>query len=305
MELKKEELRKKFKESLVNQNLKKLVGAHNAITSQLVEEAGFDGVWASGLEISASLGYPDANILTMNEVLNITKEMTASCNIPVIADCDNGFGGINNVIRTVKEYEKAGVAGICIEDKKFPKINSFVENDHTLVPIDDFNSKIIAAKETREDNNFILIARTEALISGLSIDDAVKRANSYLRAGADLVLIHSKKNDISEINKFFEKFDHPSKVVLVPTTYSNITYTELEELNINIVIHANQLLRSIIFNSRIFLNKLKNADSISEIESDISKVSDIFSFQNMEEFTEKEKEYIKLGKKTTENIMQF
>lgn len=289
-------IRKKFKERLKENSLVKLVGAHNAITAQMIENTGFDGVWASGLEISSSLGYPDANLLTMSEVLNITKEMARSCSIPIIADCDNGFGGINNVIRTVKDYEQSGITGICIEDKLFPKINSFIDTSHPLVSINEFCAKIIAATNTREDKNFIIIARTEALISGLSIKEALKRANAYLKAGADLVLIHSKSKGTKEIYSFLKDFHHPEKIVLVPTTYSSITYEELQNLNVKVVIHANQLIRNIIFNTEIFLNKLKEVKSIQDIEHEISDVSSIFHYQNMNDFTKKEQIYSELGR---------
>jgi len=102
-----------------------LVAAHNGLSAKLVEEAGFDGIWASGFEISASYAIPDANILTMFENLNIAKVMNDRVKIPIIADCDNGYGNAINVMRTVEEYEKAGIAGICIEDNIFLKRCSF------------------------------------------------------------------------------------------------------------------------------------------------------------------------------------
>src|SRR5499425_3618472 len=170
-----------------------VLGAHDALSAKLAEEAGFDAIWASGFGISAASALPDANILTMSETLDAVRRMSDAVQIPVIADCDNGFGNAINVMRTVTEFERAGAAGICIEDNEFPKRCSFyagVRRD--LVLPEEHARKVEAAVAARRSRDFAVIARTEALIVGLGLDEAMSRARLYAESGADAVLVHSK-----------------------------------------------------------------------------------------------------------------
>ena len=183
-----------LRELIVSKSIVRVGGAFDAMSAKLVEISGFDAVWAGSFAISATYGLPDASILTMTEFLNVTSNMNEACQIPIIADCDTGFGGPSNVGHMVKKYEKAGIAAISIEDKIFPKQNSLLETGiHELLPEKDFVAKIIAAKNAKQDPNFMIIARVEALIANLGMDEAIKRAKAYEVAGADAIIIHSKK----------------------------------------------------------------------------------------------------------------
>src|SRR6476620_7380111 len=165
-------------------------GAHDALSAKLAEEAGFDAIWASGFGISAVQAVPDANILTLTETLDAVRRIVDAVGIPVIADCDNGYGNAINVMRTAAEFERAGAAGICIEDNEFPKRCSFyagVRRD--LVAPEEHARKIEAATAARRRPNFSVIARTEALIAGLGMEEALRRATAYADAGADAVLV--------------------------------------------------------------------------------------------------------------------
>jgi phosphoenolpyruvate phosphomutase len=144
----------------------RIVGAHNGLGAKLIEEAGFDGVWASGLEISTSFAVPDANILTMTENLAAAQAMNDATSLPIVCDCDTGFGNASNVIHMVKKFEAAGIAGVVIEDKIFPKVNSFIPGRQELAPIEEFMGKIEAAKEAQSSPDFMVFARVEALIAG-------------------------------------------------------------------------------------------------------------------------------------------
>ena len=124
----------------------RIVGAHDGLGAKLIEKNGFDGVWASGLEISTSHAVPDANILTMTDFLRSARVMNEATSLPVICDCDTGFGNVLNVIRMVEQYEAAGLAAVVIEDKLFPKVNSFVPGRQELASIQEFMGKIEAAK---------------------------------------------------------------------------------------------------------------------------------------------------------------
>src|SRR5256885_16817381 len=157
-----------------------LAGAHDALTARLVQEAGFEGVWASGFEISASHGVPDASILTMSEMLQASQRMADAVGIPVVADCDTGFGNAINAIRTVAAFERAGVAGICIEDNVFPKRCSFYPGvKRALTDVDEQALKICAAIGARATTDFVVVARTEALIAGWGLDEALQRGRAY------------------------------------------------------------------------------------------------------------------------------
>nr|AIF22061.1 putative phosphoenolpyruvate phosphomutase [uncultured marine thaumarchaeote SAT1000_07_E05] len=189
--LQSEILRKKIE----SKSIVKVGGAFDSMSAKLVEVHGFDAVWSGSFAISATRAVPDASILTMTEFFDAASNMAETCQIPVIADCDTGYGGPSNVSHMVKKYENAGIAGICIEDKTFPKQNSLLQNGkNELVSEKDFVSKIIAGKKAKQNNDFMIIARVEALISGKGMPEALKRATAYEEAGADAILIHSKKN---------------------------------------------------------------------------------------------------------------
>jgi phosphoenolpyruvate phosphomutase len=206
--------------------------------------------------------------------------METACNIPIIADCDTGFGGPSNVSHMVKKYEKSGIAAICIEDKTFPKKNSFLENSkQELLSEKEFVAKIIAAKEAKENPNFMLIARTEALISGMGIKEAIKRANAYEKAGADAILIHSKQNTPDEIFEFSESWGGTLPLVVVPTSYPTVRLDELISHRIKMIIYANQTLRVTHAIISKLLKQLKNSASISDISEDMSSMKEIFQLQ--------------------------
>ena len=282
-----DELRSKIDEKTVL----KIGGAFDAMSAKLIEINEFDAIWAGSFAISATHAVPDASIMTMTEFLQVSKNMVDSCNIPIIADCDTGFGGPSNVSHLVKQYEQAGVAGISIEDKIFPKQNSLLENGkHELLSEKDFVAKIIAAKESKSNQNFMIIARTEALIAGLGLDEAIKRANAYEKAGADAILIHSKKNTPDEIFEFCDKWEGEIPLVVVPTSYGRVKINELSAHKIKMVIYANQSLRIAHKSMSRLLKKLKNAESLDEIDEELSSMEDIFELQKMFEIHSQEKD---------------
>jgi len=282
-----EQLRKK----LEGRDILKIGGAFDAMSAKLVELSDFDAVWAGSFAISATHAVPDASIMTMTEFLQVSKNMVDSCNIPIIADCDTGFGGPSNVSYLVKQYEQAGIAGISIEDKIFPKQNSLLEDGkQELLSEKDFVAKIIAGKEAKVNSNFMIIARTEALIAGLGVDEAIKRANAYENAGADAILIHSKSTDPNEIFEFCDLWKGEIPIVVVPTSYGNVTVEELVNHNIKMVIYANQTLRIAHKSMSILLKKLKNANSLNEVNEEISSMEEIFELQKMFEIHSQEKD---------------
>ena len=280
--------------------LLKVGGAFDAMSAKLVETCGFDAIWAGSFAISATHALPDASILTMTEFLNVASNMEEACSIPIIADCDTGFGGPSNVSHMVKKYERAGIAAVCIEDKTFPKQNSFLENSkQELLPEKEFVSKIIAGKEAKENPNFMLIARTEALISGMGMKEAIKRASAYEKAGADAILIHSKRDSPEEVFEFSESWGGTLPLVVVPTSFPTVKLDELISHKIKMIIYANQTLRATHAVILKVLEQLKNSTSINDISVDMTTMQEIFLLQetyNIKKQEEKiEKDLKKLG----------
>ena len=271
--------------------LLKVGGAFDAMSAKLVEINNFDAIWSGSFAISSTHGVPDASILTMTEFFDVASNMAQTCNIPVIADCDTGYGGPSNVMHMVKKYENAGISSICIEDKMFPKQNSILENgSNDLISQREFVAKILAAKEARMDKDFLIMARVEALISGAGMDEALTRATAYENAGADAILIHSKQKTPDEIFEFTELWKGTTPLVVVPTTYDTVKISELVSHNIKMVIYANQTLRTAHMAMKELLQKMIKAESISEFDEEMSTMQQIFELQEMYNLKNKEKE---------------
>lgn len=252
------------------------------MSAKLIEVSGFDAIWAGSFAISATHALPDASIMTMTEFLEVAANMADTCQIPIIADCDTGFGGPSNVSHMVKKYENAGIAAVSIEDKIFPKQNSLLKDGkQDLLSEKEFVAKIIAARDAKQDKNFMIIARTEALIAGLGIKEAIKRACAYEKAGADAILIHSKKNKPNEIFEFADSWGGSLPLVVVPTSYPNVSINELVLHKIKMVIYANQTLRAAHAAMLRLLKEMKDADKLSEIKEQLSSMDDIFHLQEM------------------------
>ena len=266
-------------------------GAFDAMSAKLVELSGFDAVWAGSFAISATHALPDASILTMTEFLAAASRMADACSIPVIADCDTGFGGPSNVSHMVKKYEGAGIAAVCIEDKVFPKQNSLLEGGtQELLPEKEFAAKLIAAREAKSDPDFMVIARTEALIAGLGAAEAVQRAAAYEKAGADAVLIHSKAGSPGEVFEFCDAWKGSVPVVAIPTSYPDVTLGQLREHGVGMVIYANQSLRAAHRAMAEHLGQLAAAESLSGAGTPISPMEEIFRLQEMYEIKKQEKD---------------
>ena len=275
---------------LDNQPIVKVCGAYDAMSAKLVELSGFDAVWAGSFAISAINNVPDASILTMTEFFTAASNMANACEIPVIADCDTGYGDATNVRYMVKKYESAGIAGICIEDKTFPKQNSLLEGgNNQLLSEKDFAAKILAANEAKQNKAFTIIARIEALISGTGIEQALQRAYAYEKAGADLILIHSKKITPEEIFEFSDSWKGSAPLVVIPTTYYSVNVDELIEHKIKMVIYANQTLRAAHFALSKLLKQMKNANNMSQLQNQMSSMEDIFKLQEMHDMKSQEK----------------
>ncbi len=279
-----------LRKKLESQKIVKVAGAFDAMSAKLVEIHGFDAVWAGSFAISATHALPDASILTMTEFLDAASRMADACEIPVIADCDTGFGGPSNVSHMVKKYENAGIAAISIEDKLFPKQNSLLENGkQDLLSEKDFVAKIIAAKNAKTNQDFMIIARIEALISGHGVKEALSRADAYENAGADAILIHSKKDTPEEIFEFCDSWNGKIPIIAIPTSYPSVTLDELISHKIKVVIYANQTLRATYSAISDLLKQISSSQSLSQVSQKFSSMEQIFQLQEMYKIKKEEK----------------
>jgi phosphoenolpyruvate phosphomutase len=204
----------KFRALLESDDLEFILEAHSGMSAHIVEEAGFKGIWASGLAISAALGVRDNNEASWTQVLEVLEYMSDASSIPILVDADTGYGNFNNVRRLVKKLEQRDIAAMCIEDKLFPKTNSFIGGEQQpLADVAEFAGKIRAAKDSQSNPDFSVVARVEALIAGWGRDEALRRAEAYRDAGADAVLIHSKQSTADQVVDFMSAWEGGCPVV--------------------------------------------------------------------------------------------
>ncbi|PPK67173.1 isocitrate lyase/phosphoenolpyruvate mutase family protein [Actinokineospora auranticolor] len=273
-----------LREAFAEGRLLRVAGAHDGLSARLVAEAGFDAVWASGLEISAAHGLPDISLLGMAEFLAAAATMQSATAVPVVADCDTGFGGDRNAAFTMMRYENVGIAAVCIEDKVFPKLNSFLGAGQELLATEDFGAKLRAAKQAQHDPDTVLIARTEAFICGYGVEEALARCHHYVDVGADAVLVHSKAADSSEVVSFTRRWQRRAPVVVVPTTYTAFSVAEAQEAGVAMVIYANQGMRATVRAVRDAWAAVLADGSTVGIESTIASVKDIFELSGMSQW---------------------
>ena len=286
---------RRLREMLSSQSLEFLMEAHNGISSKIVEEAGFSGNWASGLSISAGYGVRDSNEASWTQVLEMLEFMSDATSIPILVDGDTGYGNFNNLRRAVQKLCQRQIAGICIEDKLFPKTNSFIGENQPLAEIEEFCGKIKAGKDSQTNDDFCLIARVEALISGWGMLEALKRAQAYYAAGADGILIHSKNSDGEEILNFLKEWGDRCPVIIVPTTYYATPTDRFRMAGASIIIWANHNLRASISAMREVSRQIYREQSLSGVEGMITPVKDIFELVENAELAEAEKVYLPQG----------
>lgn len=260
------------------------VGARDALDARMVQDAGFDFVWASSFCISASHALPDTSILSMTQFLEAARAMRERISIPILYDADTGYGGPQNMAHAAKLIEDAGMSGYCVEDKTFPKETSLRPGaSHTLLPTQSFVDKLHAALSVRKNEAMLVVARTEALIAGLGESEALERAYAYEEAGADCILIHSKSTDSNEIVSFVQNWNGKCPLVLVPTTYPDLTEEAVERLKkVKVVIYGNQLLRASVAASREALNSIRQAGGSHTLNGQLASLSDVFKLQEGE-----------------------
>ncbi len=278
---------------LQSPELEILLEAHNGLSARIVEEAGCKAIWASGLAMSAQFGVRDHNEASWTQVVEMLEFMTDATTLPILLDGDTGYGDFNNMRRLVQKLEQRGVAGVCIEDKLFPKSNSFVRGERQkLADVEEFCGKIAAGKDSQRDADFCIVARTEALIAGWGLTEALRRAEAYHAAGADAILIHSKRTQPDEILAFMHAWDGRAPVVIVPTTYYSTPIEVFRNAGVSVAIWSNHLIRAATRAMQLAANQIVRDGTVLDVEDRIASVQEIFRLQGEEELDRAERRYL-------------
>ena len=282
----------RLKQLLLSCDTNFFMEAHNGLSARIVEEAGFEAIWGSGLSLSASLGVRDSNEASWTQVLDIAEFMSDATSIPILLDGDTGYGNFNSVRRLVRKLEQRNIAGVCIEDKLFPKRNSFSDGPQELADSEEFCGKLRAARDAQSCPDFVLVARTEALIANQGMAEALRRGEAYRQAGADALLIHSKSQDALEILTFLKEWGNRLPIVLVPTTYYRTPTEVFEEAGVSVVIWANHLLRSALTAMQQTARTIRAQRSLVTVEPLIAPLNEVFRLQDEPELARAEERYL-------------
>ncbi len=283
----------RLRDMLASNELAFLMEAHNGLSARIVREAGFEGIWASGLAISAQFGVRDNNEASWTQVVDMLEFMADASDLPILLDGDTGYGNFNNVRRLVRKLEQRGIAGVCIEDKQFPKTNSFIGGERQpLADIDEFCGKIKAGKDSQSEADFSIVARVEALIAGWGMEEALTRAEAYRRAGADAILIHSKLSRPDEILAFAREWAQRAPLVIVPTKYYSTPTEVFRKAGVSTIIWANHLVRAAASSMQAVAKDIHDTQTLVNVEERIASVNEIFRLQDADEYSAAERLYL-------------
>jgi 2-methylisocitrate lyase-like PEP mutase family enzyme len=219
-------------------------GAYDCITAKLIAQAGYDAVYMTGAGTAATLGYPDYGLVTMSEMVGNAGRIAAAVDLPVIADADTGYGNELNAVRTVREYEGRGVAGIHIEDQVFPKKCGHLDNKE-VIPREDYIAKIRAAAEGRRTKDFLVIARTDAR-AVIGFEEAIRRANDAIAAGADMAFVEAPQT-MEEVAAVPKQVKGPCLLNVVRHGKTpEIDFREAEKMGYKLAIVPGLLLKGVV-----------------------------------------------------------
>jgi phosphoenolpyruvate phosphomutase len=268
-----------------------VMGVHDGMSARIAGAEGFRALWASGLCMSTALGLRDSDEASWNQVISLVGSMAEVTDRPVLVDGDTGYGNFNTARMFARAAERVGAAGVCFEDKVFPKMNSFFGDGHTLVQVGEYCGKLRACREALPDSSFVLVARTETLIAGGSVTEALDRADAYAAAGADAIFIHSRKPDVAQIAEFCRQWESRRPVIIAPTTYHQTHMATFRELGIAGVMWANQSMRAAYAAIRDTCRTVLAQQGVNGVEDRIATLKEIFSLYAYESLDEEERRY--------------
>jgi phosphoenolpyruvate phosphomutase len=259
-----------------------LLEAHNAVSARIASEAGADALWASSLTLSCSFGYPDDESLPLDQAVDMVEAIVASSAVPVLFDGDTGGCCAREVTTVVRALCRVGAAGVAFEDKSAPKLNSLVPGGgHRLASIEEFARRIDEARAAQTNAGFVVVARTEALIAGLGLAEALRRAEAYADAGADAVLVHSKAPTFDEVARFLRGWSRKVPVLCVPTTYAATPPEAFATAGVSGVIWANQLMRAAVDAMQRTARDIVRARNAAGVEQQIAPVPELWRLQQI------------------------
>jgi phosphoenolpyruvate phosphomutase len=276
------------------ENVSLFCGASNALIAKLAENAGFDGIWLSSFEMHAWNRFPDASILNVSDYADAVSKIADRIEIPILVDADEGGPSAINTIRMAREYSKSGAWGMCVEDNPSPKRCSFYGMKKELEKSSTTVGKIRAALEKNNKDDFAVIARTEALIQGLGLDIAIGRAKAYTDAGCDGFLIHNKNKTPDEVLRFAERYHDEgmeTPLVIVPTTYNQITVEQMHNAGISMAIYANYSVRAAVGVIEEMFENIISSETLSAGNDSVVPMAKIFDLIAVDEMKENQEKY--------------
>ncbi|MCK1734352.1 isocitrate lyase/phosphoenolpyruvate mutase family protein [Bradyrhizobium sp. 138] len=258
---------KRLRACMAETGLVHVMAAHSPFSAMLAEEAGFDGVWASGFELSALYGLPDMSLISMTQHLDMLRAIAGRTRLPIVADIDTGYGNAINVMHAITEYERAGASAVVIEDKTFPKVTSLAaEGRQDLLRIEEFHGEV----------------------------EALHRAHAYMEAGADMILIHSKSQTPCEIESFARAWTGTLPLVIVPNAYPDLDAERVKMLgNIRMMIYGNCGIRAAATAMQDTFRRIIADGGVQNVHKDILPVDEIFRIQKMEEVKAAEARFLR------------
>lgn len=273
-----------------------LMEAHDGMSARIADAAGFPAIWASGLSISTALGVRDSDEASWSQILSVVSRIVDASDVPVVVDGDTGYGNFNSARRFVRQAELIGASAVCLEDKIFPKMNSFVGDNHQLAPVGEFCGKLRACKDVTVDKDFSMIARTETLIAGRSMAEALDRAGAYAEAGADAIFIHSRRKTSEQIDEFASRWTGHVPLIIAPTTYAPDTPTdEFRRMGIRGIIWANQNMRAAFAAMQAVCRQIASRQDIMHTEDKLATLAEVFGLLRYEELAKDERRYGTVG----------
>ena len=284
-------IRKKFKERVSQTGIIIAPGAYDSLTSVLIEQAGFEALYMTGGGISyTTLGKPDIGLMTASEMATRASYICDAVQIPVIADADTGYGNYLNVMRTVKDFERAGISAIQLEDQDFPKRCGHLR-DKNVIPLSEMIGKIKAAVDTRVDENLLIIARTDSrAINGLH--EAIERAQCYAEAGADIIFVEAleNKDEFSTITNYIQM---PLLANMVEGGKSPLmSASELDSMGYKIVIFPNSVTRVVAKAAQNLFHELKETGTTAGMKDQMLNFSQLNQLLGIKRYHEMEEKYV-------------
>ena len=281
---------KKLRDLLKGPELIMAPGVADALNARLVAEANFKAIYMTGSGTTASrLGMPDIGLLSVSEMVDNASRIADASGLPLISDADTGYGGPLNVHRTIRMFEKAGAAGVHIEDQNWPKRCGHLSGK-TIIPAREMVSKIQAACDGRVDDNFVIIARTDALaLEGLN--SALDRAEQYAEAGADIIFVESPST-MKEIETIPKKISKPTLYNMAASGKTPfLENSEIEKFGFKVVIYPNFAMLAAVPAVRHYLSELKNNGTVAHLVNEMASFQDLFNLVGMETVRQMEEKY--------------